>query len=61
MPASTLSTLLEGRGDAGVGKARAMAPEELVALIERGALRGRGGAGFSLGKKMAAVRESAAR
>lgn len=37
-----------------------MAPEELVALIERGGLRGRGGAGFSLGKKMAAVRESAA-
>ena len=60
MPASTATTLLEGRGDAGVGKARAMAPDELVALIERGGLRGRGGAGFSLGKKMAAVRESAA-
>lgn len=60
MPASTATTLLEGRGDAGVGKARAMAPDELVALIDKGGLRGRGGAGFSLGKKMAAVRESAA-
>ena len=60
MPASTAATLLEGRGDAGVGKARAMTPDELVALIERSGLRGRGGAGFSLSKKMAVVRASAA-
>jgi len=52
--------LLEGRGDAGVGKARAMGPDELIALIERSDVRGRGGAGYPLSKKMRAVREAAA-
>jgi NADH-quinone oxidoreductase subunit F len=60
LPASTAASLLEGRGDAGVGKARAMAPDELVALIAKSGLRGRGGAGYPLAKKMAAVRASAA-
>ena len=60
MPASTAATLLEGRGDAGVGKARAMGPDELIALIERSDVRGRGGAGYPLSKKMRAVREAAA-
>ena len=60
MPASTAATLLEGRGDSGVGKARALPPDELIALIAASGLRGRGGAGYPLAKKMAAVRASAA-
>src|SRR5882672_2238951 len=59
MPASTAASLLEGRGDSGVGKARAMHPDELIALIERSDVRGRGGAGYPLSKKMRAVRASA--
>jgi len=52
--------LLEGRGDAGVGKARAMAPDEVIALIERNDVRGRGGAGYPLSRKMRAVRAAVA-
>jgi len=55
------NTLLEGRGDAGVGKARAMTADDLVARIVASGLRGRGGAGYPLGKKMEAVRANAAR
>ena len=61
MPTSTAASLLEGRGDAGVGKARAMSSDELVSLITASGLRGRGGAGYPLAKKMEAVRASAAR
>ena len=60
MLTSAAATLLEGRGDAGVGKARGMSGEDVVAAVERSGLRGRGGAGFPLAKKMAAVRKSAA-
>jgi NADH:ubiquinone oxidoreductase subunit F (NADH-binding) len=59
LPASTAATLLEGRGDAGVGKARAMSGDDLIALIERSDVRGRGGAGFPLSKKLRAVRAAA--
>jgi len=37
-----------------------MSGEDVVAAVERSGLRGRGGAGFPLAKKMAAVRRSAA-
>ena len=60
MPTSTAATLLEGRGDSGVGKARGMSPEDLIALVAQRDVRGRGGAGFPLSKKMAAVRATAA-
>jgi NADH:ubiquinone oxidoreductase subunit F (NADH-binding) len=43
-----------------VGKARAMAPDDLIALIEKNDVRGRGGAGYPLSKKMRAVRAAAA-
>jgi NADH:ubiquinone oxidoreductase subunit F (NADH-binding) len=60
LPASTAANLLEGRGDSGVGKARAMAADDLIALIERNDVRGRGGAGYPLSKKMRAVRAAVA-
>jgi NADH-quinone oxidoreductase subunit F len=60
LPASTAATLLDGRADSGVERARGLAPEELIALIERADLRGRGGAGYPLSKKLAAVRAAAA-
>jgi NADH-quinone oxidoreductase subunit F len=55
LPTSTAATLLEGRGNGGVAKARALSSEELIALVARSGLRGRGGAGFPLADKMRAV------
>lgn len=55
-----MASLLEGRDDSGVGKAREMSSADLVALIAQHDVRGRGGAGYPLSKKMAAVRAAAA-
>ena len=53
------ASLLEGRGDAAVGKARGRPADEVIALVEQSGLRGRGGAGYPLAKKMRAVRAAA--
>ncbi len=61
MPASTAASILESRAGGGVAKARGMAPDDVIALVERSGLRGRGGAGHSLAEKMRAVRRAAER
>jgi NADH:ubiquinone oxidoreductase subunit F (NADH-binding) len=41
-------------------RARAMGPEQLIAVIEASGLRGRGGSGFPLARKLATARAAAA-
>jgi NADH:ubiquinone oxidoreductase subunit F (NADH-binding) len=55
LPASTAATLFEGRGNAGVAKARAVSQQDLIMLVAASGLRGRGGAGYPLADKMRAV------
>jgi NADH-quinone oxidoreductase subunit F len=45
-------------GYAGVGKARAMTPEALIDELQRATLRGRGGAGFPMGRKASLIDRS---
>jgi len=59
LPTSTAATLLDGRGDRGLGKARGMSSDDLVAFIAQSDVRGRGGAGYPLSKKLASVRAAA--
>ena len=59
MPASNAASLLQGRAPGAVAKARGMSPDDLIALVERSGLRGRGGAGYPLAAKLAAVRAAA--
>jgi NADH:ubiquinone oxidoreductase subunit F (NADH-binding) len=59
MPASAAASLLEGRASSAVAKARGMAPDELIAAIERSGLRGRGGGGHPLAHKLTTVRTAA--
>jgi NADH-quinone oxidoreductase subunit F len=42
-------------GYSGVEKARAMTPDELIAELEKATLRGRGGAGFPMGRKASLI------
>jgi NADH-quinone oxidoreductase subunit F len=48
-------------GYAGVRKARAMTPDELIAELEKATLRGRGGAGFPMGRKASLIDRKSAK
>jgi NADH-quinone oxidoreductase subunit F len=48
-------------GYAGVTKARAMTPDALIAELEKAVLRGRGGAGFPMGRKASLIDRKSAK
>jgi NADH-quinone oxidoreductase subunit F len=48
-------------GYGGVEKARAMTPDELIAELEKAILRGRGGAGFPMGRKASLIDRKSAK
>jgi NADH-quinone oxidoreductase subunit F len=48
-------------GYRGVQKARAMTPDELIAELEKAVLRGRGGAGFPMGRKASLIDRKSAK
>src|SRR5439155_21394945 len=58
MPASTAPRLLEGEARGALQRARSSAIDELIEIIERSGLRGRGGAGDPFGEKLRAVRRN---
>lgn len=59
MPASTASHLLGAVPSGALERARELSPDDVVALVERSGLRGRGGGGFPLAAKLRAVRAAA--
>ena len=59
MPASTAPRLLETEAGGAVAKARDLPIENLLELIEKSGLRGRGGAGYPFVDKIRAVRHNA--
>ena len=59
MPVSTAFRLLDAETDGALDRARALSPDETIAIIERSGLRGRGGAGFPLAQKLRATRTAA--
>ncbi|HEV8535398.1 MAG TPA: NADH-ubiquinone oxidoreductase-F iron-sulfur binding region domain-containing protein [Candidatus Limnocylindria bacterium] len=56
MPASTAPRLLDGEVRDALERARGLPIDELIELIERSGLRGRGGAGYPFADKVRAVR-----
>lgn len=59
MPASTAFRLLGAEADGALERARSLAPDEVIGIVERSGLRGRGGAGFPLAQKLRATRTAA--
>src|SRR5256885_17070973 len=59
MPASTAGRLLEGEAHGALARASDRPVEELLELIEKSNLRGRGGAGYPFVDKIRAVRSNA--
>jgi NADH:ubiquinone oxidoreductase subunit F (NADH-binding) len=59
LPASTAPRLLDGEARGALERARSLAVDEFLALIERSGLRGRGGGGYPLAEKLRAVRRNA--
>lgn len=59
MPTSTAFRLLEADADGALERARTLSVDELIAVVERSGLRGRGGAGFPLAQKLRATRSAA--
>src|SRR3989449_9006081 len=55
MPARAMLLAPEGKRYAQVAKARAMTPDDLIAELQRANLRGRGGAGFPMGRKASLI------
>ncbi|MEK6206120.1 MAG: NADH-ubiquinone oxidoreductase-F iron-sulfur binding region domain-containing protein [Chloroflexota bacterium] len=59
MPASAAARLLDGHASGALARARDLPIDELLELIEKSNLRGRGGAGFPFVEKVRAVRRNA--
>src|SRR5256886_12349951 len=58
MPASTAARLRDGEARGALQRARSLAIDELIEIIERSGLRGRGGAGYPFAEKLRAVRNN---
>ena len=59
MPASTAPRLLETEAGGALARARDLSVDDLLQLIEKSGLRGRGGAGYPFVDKIRAVRDNA--
>jgi NADH:ubiquinone oxidoreductase subunit F (NADH-binding) len=59
LPASTAARLLDGESSGALARARDLPIDELLELLEKSNLRGRGGAGYPFVEKVRAVRRNA--
>src|SRR5213596_4272178 len=59
MPASTAPRLLESEAPGALGRVRDLSVDQLLELVEKSNLRGRGGAGYPFVDKIRAVRSNA--
>jgi NADH:ubiquinone oxidoreductase subunit F (NADH-binding) len=59
LPASTAARLLDGEAQGALARSRDLPVEELLELIEKSNLRGRGGSGYPFVEKIRAVRRNA--